>query len=94
MVVLYLSNMSVFDLLGVTCGFLNRCECELPSCLLVTVGRFLMFLPQLPFPWAKALQFLHFVLQAMLFILLLLVLLTCNDIGVRGNSETLKIRAL
>lgn len=85
MAILYLSTPSVFGLVGVTCGVLNRCECELPSCLLVTVRRLLMFLPQLPFPWTKALDFVHCLLQAIRFRLLLLVLLNCEDIGVRGE---------
>lgn len=58
MVILYLSNPSVSGLVGVICGVLSRCERELPSCLLITIRRLLMFLPQLPFPWTKAFHFL------------------------------------
>lgn len=75
-VILYLSKPSVLGLLGVICGVLSKCECELPSCLLITIRRLLMFLPPLLFPWTKAFHFLHCLLQAILFRLLLLVLLT------------------
>lgn len=56
-VILYLSNPSIFGLVGVCCDVLYRCACELPSCLSVAIGRLLMFLPQLSFPGLKPSSF-------------------------------------